>query len=134
MTTRGSILHDSDHALPPLSTDEQAHSTRLIHCIRDEIDARGGWISSERFMEMALYEPALGYYSAGAIKLGRAVNSSRHRDVAIVQPLPGPPVRGRPGAARIGQHSRTGRGLRDHGQGRTSCWSSRRWIDCPRRT
>jgi SAM-dependent MidA family methyltransferase len=56
--------------LPALSPDEQAHSEQLVHRIRDAIEAAGGWISFERFMEMALYEPGLGYYSAGATKLG----------------------------------------------------------------
>ena len=56
--------------LPPLTADEAAHSRRLVHRIWEEIDARGGWLSFERFMEMALYEPGLGYYSAGATKLG----------------------------------------------------------------
>ena len=32
--------------------------------------AAGGWLSFERFMELALYAPGLGYYSAGARKLG----------------------------------------------------------------
>ncbi len=58
--------------LPPLSPDEAAHSERLIERIRDAIEAAHGWISFERFMEMALYEPGLGYYSAGATKLGSA--------------------------------------------------------------
>ena len=35
-----------------------------------EIDAAGGWISFDRYMELALYAPGLGYYSAGAHKLG----------------------------------------------------------------
>src|SRR5262245_3278891 len=56
--------------LPPLTPDEAAHSRRLTHRIWEEIDTRGGWLSFERFMEMALYEPGLGYYSAGATKLG----------------------------------------------------------------
>jgi SAM-dependent MidA family methyltransferase len=56
--------------LPPLTADEAEHSRRLVRRIWEEIDARGGWLSFERFMEMALYEPGLGYYSAGAIKLG----------------------------------------------------------------
>jgi SAM-dependent MidA family methyltransferase len=56
--------------LPPLTADEAAHSRRLVNRIWEEIDARGGWLSFERFMEMALYEPGLGYYSAGASKLG----------------------------------------------------------------
>jgi SAM-dependent MidA family methyltransferase len=35
-----------------------------------EIADGGGWISFERYMELALYAPGLGYYSAGAHKLG----------------------------------------------------------------
>lgn len=59
-------------SLPPLSPEEAAHSDRLIERIRQAIDAGKGWISFERYMEMALYEPGLGYYSAGATKLGGA--------------------------------------------------------------
>jgi len=58
--------------LPPLTPAEIDHSERLVQRIRDEIDAHNGWISFERFMEMALYEPGLGYYSAGSTKLGQA--------------------------------------------------------------
>jgi SAM-dependent MidA family methyltransferase len=57
--------------LPTLTPEEVAHSTRLVDRIRDVIESSGGWISFERFMELALYEPGLGYYSAGAVKLGR---------------------------------------------------------------
>ena len=80
--------------LPALTPDEAAHSERLVERIRDEIDAHAGWISFERYMEMALYEPGLGYYSAGATKLGPR-RRFRHRagDLAAVQPLPGQPVR-----------------------------------------
>ena len=56
--------------LPPLTADEQAHSDRLTALIRDEIDRHDGWLSFERFMELSLYAPGLGYYSAGARKLG----------------------------------------------------------------
>jgi SAM-dependent MidA family methyltransferase len=58
--------------IPELTEEERAHSERLIERIRDEIDSHAGWISFERFMEMALYEPGLGYYSAGSTKLGEA--------------------------------------------------------------
>ena len=34
------------------------------------IVAAGGWLSFERYMDLALYAPGLGYYSAGAHKLG----------------------------------------------------------------
>ena len=57
--------------LPPLSALEQAHSERLAELIRAELLAAGGWLSFERFMELALYAPGLGYYSAGSAKLGR---------------------------------------------------------------
>lgn len=45
-------------------------SKALEHRIRDEIENSGGWIPFARFMELALYAPGLGYYSAGAAKLG----------------------------------------------------------------
>ena len=59
-------------ALPQPTPQEIAHSAKLVDRIRDEIDAHQGWISFARFMEMALYEPGLGYYSAGSVKLGQA--------------------------------------------------------------
>lgn len=58
--------------LPPLTAEEHAHSERLVTRICQEIEAHQGWISFERYMEMALYEPGLGYYSAGSRKLGGA--------------------------------------------------------------
>jgi len=56
--------------LPALSPAEQAHGRRLATHIRAAITAAGGWLSFERFMELALYAPGLGYYSAGSAKLG----------------------------------------------------------------
>jgi SAM-dependent MidA family methyltransferase len=56
--------------LPPLSADEQQHSAAVATRLRETIAAAGGWISFERFMEVALYEPGLGYYSAGSAKIG----------------------------------------------------------------
>lgn len=56
--------------LPVESADEAEHSRRVEACVRAEIERRDGWIGFARFMELALYEPGLGYYSAGARKLG----------------------------------------------------------------
>jgi SAM-dependent MidA family methyltransferase len=53
-----------------LTSEQHAHSERLVTLIRGEIDAHGGWISFARFMELALYQPGLGYYTAGARKFG----------------------------------------------------------------
>jgi len=56
--------------LPPLSPDEARHSEALAGVIREQLRQAGGWLSFERFMELALYAPGLGYYSAGSEKLG----------------------------------------------------------------
>ena len=58
--------------LPEPSADERAHSEQLCALIRDEIRANGGAIRFDRYMELALYAPGLGYYSAGAAKFGAA--------------------------------------------------------------
>lgn len=57
----------------PSPTSEQAEqSARVAASIRQRIADAGGWIDFETFMELALYAPGLGYYSAGSAKLGRA--------------------------------------------------------------
>jgi len=38
--------------------------------ILDEIAAAGGWITFERYMQLALHEPGIGYYASGARKFG----------------------------------------------------------------
>ncbi|MGC3983019.1 MAG: SAM-dependent methyltransferase [Steroidobacteraceae bacterium] len=68
----------SQHTLPPLqrdwlrqlSPDERAHSERLLALIVAEIERAGGWLDFQSFMNLALYAPGLGYYSAGTHKLG----------------------------------------------------------------
>jgi SAM-dependent MidA family methyltransferase len=50
--------------------DATEHSTRVCASLAADIEAAGGWLSFERFMELALYAPGLGYYSGGAQKLG----------------------------------------------------------------
>ena len=57
-------------ALPTPSSSAIAHSEKLLQRIHDEITQHSGAISFRRFMEMSLYEPALGYYVAGQRKLG----------------------------------------------------------------
>jgi SAM-dependent MidA family methyltransferase len=56
--------------LPPPSPEAATHSELLTDLIRAEITRSGGGISFARFMELALYEPGLGYYSAGLTKFG----------------------------------------------------------------
>jgi SAM-dependent MidA family methyltransferase len=56
---------------PLPDADERAHSDALVALIRNEIAARGPMPFS-RYMELCLYAPGLGYYSAGKTKFGPA--------------------------------------------------------------
>jgi SAM-dependent MidA family methyltransferase len=56
--------------LPPPSPDEVAHSSQLVNFLIDKMESHGGNISFRDFMECALYQPGLGYYSAGLSKFG----------------------------------------------------------------
>ena len=56
--------------LPVPTPAEQQLSDALVAAIRAEIAASGGAIPFSRYMEMCLYTPGLGYYSAGQHKFG----------------------------------------------------------------
>lgn len=56
--------------LPLPSLDAKAHSERLITHIKEACTQNEGKLSFKAFMKMALYEPGLGYYSAGNTKFG----------------------------------------------------------------
>lgn len=56
--------------MPALSAEEEAHSRAVTALVEERVGAAGGWLSFEQFMELALYAPGLGYYSAGSVKLG----------------------------------------------------------------
>ncbi len=58
--------------LPAPGAAARAHSDRLAALLRERINAAGGRISFYAYMQAALYEPGLGYYSAGATKFGAA--------------------------------------------------------------
>ena len=63
----------TDFDLPTPGADALAHSARLDALIDEQIAAAdGAAIPFSRFMELALYAPGLGYYSAGASKFGEA--------------------------------------------------------------
>lgn len=59
--------------IPPAPAPDAAalaHSERLLALIRAQVAANGGALPFSRYMELALYAPGLGYYSAGARKFG----------------------------------------------------------------
>ncbi len=51
-------------------TQPGSQRSLLADLIRREIDAAGGKLPFDRFMDLVLYAPGLGYYVAGAPKLG----------------------------------------------------------------
>ncbi len=57
-------------SLPQPTDEEQIHSELLCSHIRQDMDLAGGRLSFDRFMELCLYAPGLGYYVAGARKFG----------------------------------------------------------------
>jgi len=56
--------------LPAPTEDARAHCALVAGRVRREIEASAGWVSFARYLELVLYEPGLGYYMAGARKLG----------------------------------------------------------------
>ncbi len=64
-------MNNQPQRLPEPSADALQHSQKLVECIRAEINKNDGSITFRRYMEMALYEPSLGYYVAGTHKIGK---------------------------------------------------------------
>lgn len=64
------VTASSPSDLPLPSAPARVHSDRLCAHIAAEIMQAGGSIGFDRYMELALYAPGLGYYSAGAAKFG----------------------------------------------------------------
>lgn len=56
--------------LPQPSHEMLVHQQQLLEAISLACFQNGGWLSFDLFMQMALYAPGLGYYSAGMHKFG----------------------------------------------------------------
>jgi SAM-dependent MidA family methyltransferase len=68
-------MRENDTGMSPqreqmLSAVEARHCSSVRAHLEAQIAAAGGWLSFERYMEIVLYAPGLGYYSAGAPKFG----------------------------------------------------------------
>ena len=63
------LPHLDTSPFPAPTPAELAHSAELADLIRSDIRVHGA-IPFWRFMELALYAPGLGYYSAGKTKFG----------------------------------------------------------------
>src|SRR6185503_3388183 len=69
----------------------------------------GNWISFARYMELALYEPGLGYYASGARKLGAGGDFVTAPELS--------PLFGRALAHQVKQLLRPGEGVIEFGAG-----------------
>ncbi len=58
--------------LPEPDPESLARSEHLLERIRVRIEEAGGWLPFDAYMQMALYEPGLGYYDAAGRKFGAA--------------------------------------------------------------
>jgi len=74
-------------ALPLPDPVAAAHGERLAALITREIASAGGWLPFDRYMHLALYAPGLGYYTAGAHKLGDAAAGGDFVTAPEISPL-----------------------------------------------
>jgi len=58
------------NSLPVLDRFAQQHSEQLLRLIKHKINEAGGKITFADYMQLCLYAPGLGYYSAGSHKIG----------------------------------------------------------------
>ncbi|HEC60142.1 hypothetical protein LCGC14_0959280 [marine sediment metagenome] len=58
------------NSLPVPDRFAQQHSERLLALIKHKINEAGGKITFADYMQLCLYAPGLGYYSAGSHKIG----------------------------------------------------------------
>lgn len=73
--------------LPPPEPLAAEHSARLQAVIVQAIRSAGGWIPFDRYMELALYAPGLGYYVAGARKFGDSATGGDFVTAPEISPL-----------------------------------------------
>ncbi len=63
------------------------HSERVVASITAEIARAGGWIPFDRYMQLVLYAPGLGYYVAGTHKFGDSAAGGDFVTAPEISPL-----------------------------------------------
>jgi hypothetical protein len=71
-----SLTESSKAALPDVDPVAQQHSQAVSAKLREMLGASGGTLPFDKYMEHVLYAPGLGYYAAGATKLGGHMQQS----------------------------------------------------------
>ncbi len=80
-------MPSSSATLPDPDPVAAEHSARLHSAIGAAIESAGGWIPFDRYMELALYTPGLGYYAAGARKFGGFADGGDFVTAPEISPL-----------------------------------------------
>jgi SAM-dependent MidA family methyltransferase len=78
------LAHSS---MPSPSRAAIEHSQRVAAHIAGEIMIAGGWIPFDRYMQLVLYAPELGYYAAGARKFGDLASGGDFVTAPEISPL-----------------------------------------------
>ena len=65
------LLNSSIEVLAEPDEAAKQHSLLLKQSIKTACDKAAGWVRFSEYMNIALYEPALGYYSGGLQKFGQ---------------------------------------------------------------
>ena len=68
--TRSLPRGTNGQGLPASDAAESERSAELLRRVLRDIEQAGGWIGFDRYMQLALYEPGLGYYAASPAVLG----------------------------------------------------------------
>ena len=66
-------------ATPPVSPEAARLLADLQQHMASEMERAGGWLGFDRFMELALYTPGLGYYANGSTQIGTLPQGSKDR-------------------------------------------------------
>ncbi len=56
--------------IPPLAPEQQENIREITRLITEEIDRKGGGMPFDRYMDLALYAPGMGYYQNPGYKIG----------------------------------------------------------------
>ncbi|HYM48385.1 MAG TPA: SAM-dependent methyltransferase [Burkholderiaceae bacterium] len=79
-----SVVHST---MPAPSPEAIEHSERVAAHIGGQIERAGGWLPFDRYMQLVLYAPALGYYAAGARKFGDSASGGDFVTAPEISPL-----------------------------------------------
>jgi SAM-dependent MidA family methyltransferase len=70
--------------LPEADFASLQHSARVAAHIKDVIRTEGGWIPFSKYMDLAMFSPGLGYYSADAAKIGAAGDFTTAPEMSVL--------------------------------------------------